>query len=464
MKEQVKELLKEQQSDYDNYQARVVEIKEIFPHPNADRLAITNFYGSNVIIGLNQKVGDIGLYFIGGTQLSEEFANANDLIRRKNLETGATEGGMFDANRRVRTQNLRGEASDGFFIGLESLLTIRKEGTVGAWPEVGDSFSVWGGVPVCNKYIPRKRAPGVQGSGRQGKGRRDNDSKMFLRHFDTPQLRFVAHILAQFENLYKPLVITEKIHGTSQRVGNVMIQKELRGFKKFLFSKIFGLPSETHEYKHLIGTRRTIVRENTDGYYSSSFRKNASEPFLGKLRKGETVYYEVAGYEGVKPIMGSAENKKVSKEFVKHWGKTTEFTYGNKPGDFSIYIYRITLTNEDGEAVDLPWTSVKQRCLELDVPHVPEHTITTVMYILSNMGVDHNDTEEVKAAAILKWMDGWTDIPTVTDGYHICEGACLRVDDLAKPLIYKHKGTEFKILEGIIKPSDIIDEAINEEL
>ena len=69
-------------------------------------------------------------------------------------------------------------------------------------------------------------------------------------------------------------------------------------------------------------------------YDSNDFRKEHVEQLKGKLHKGETVYYEVVGFQtnGV-PIMPSGNNAKTNDpEFIKQFGKTTVFSYGCHPG------------------------------------------------------------------------------------------------------------------------------------
>jgi len=306
--------------DYNNYQARVVELGKIRIHPNADKLMLTAIIGSQVIMGTDVKEGDLGLYFIGGTRLSVVFAEKNNLIRIKDPETGKMSGGLFDSNRKVRAQNLRGQSSDGFFIPIKSL-----DGVVpfSAWTRLssGDSFSNLQGIEICNKFAPKySKQQGIGNKNSTPKTRKP-DPKMFLRHFDTAQLRFVMQDL--IKNRYHDLFsITEKLHGTSQRTGNIEVEIKLPWWKRVLTGERFR-----KEYQTIIGTRKTIVNQkaNQGGYYSNSFRVEASEPFMN-LHKGETVYYEVVGYAGDKPIMGIGDNKLVSKDFAKVWGPTTIFS------------------------------------------------------------------------------------------------------------------------------------------
>lgn len=51
----------------------VVQINELHPHSNADRLQITTIFGASVIVDLSVKLGDLGIYFPIDLQLSEEY-------------------------------------------------------------------------------------------------------------------------------------------------------------------------------------------------------------------------------------------------------------------------------------------------------------------------------------------------------------------------------------------------------
>ena len=46
-----------------NHCGYVVEVKNLRPHENADRLQIAEFFGNSTVVDLKIKVGDIGIYF-----------------------------------------------------------------------------------------------------------------------------------------------------------------------------------------------------------------------------------------------------------------------------------------------------------------------------------------------------------------------------------------------------------------
>ena len=51
----------------------VVEVKELRKHSNADRLLIATFFREDVVVGLDTKVGDKGVFFPCDLQLSLDF-------------------------------------------------------------------------------------------------------------------------------------------------------------------------------------------------------------------------------------------------------------------------------------------------------------------------------------------------------------------------------------------------------
>ena len=133
------------------YNAYIAEVKELRKHSNADRLQVATFFGNDTIVGLDVKVGDIGIYFPVDGQLSEEYATENNLVRRKD-ENGNNVGGYLDPDKRnITALKLRGEKSDGLFMPLTSLEKFTDITKL----NVGDIINVLNGKVICQKYIPR---------------------------------------------------------------------------------------------------------------------------------------------------------------------------------------------------------------------------------------------------------------------------------------------------------------------
>lgn len=65
------------------YNAYVTKLKNVRPHSNADRMLLADCFGNTICVGLDAKDGDIGIYFPTDGQLSVEYAEKNNLVRKK---------------------------------------------------------------------------------------------------------------------------------------------------------------------------------------------------------------------------------------------------------------------------------------------------------------------------------------------------------------------------------------------
>lgn len=413
------------------YNAYITEVKELRKHSNADRLQVATFFGNDTIVGLDVKVGDVGIYFPTDGQLGIEYATKNNLLRKKD-ENGNNVGGYLDPDKRnITSLKLRGEKSDGLFMPLTSLKDFVDINKL----KVGDMISVLNGVIICQKYIPRiNKRPHTQNSKKGKKKIVKETFPLFAEHADTEQLAYNLDAFKEGDICY----ITLKMHGTSQRTAYTLKEKR-KNIPNWL-QKVVSLfkiyPKKTWEM--VSGTRRvtlTNFNKNSGYYGSDSFRKPYHDFFTGKLHKGEEVFYEVLGYVNEDTlIMGEVSNKKTNdKEFIKQYGETTKFTYGCKPNENIIRVYRMTITNEDGYVVEYPTELVRQRCEEMGVEFVPvfEKFIFT--------------TKEDLMERVEKYYDG----PDPVGLVHIREGVVVRIDSSTKFRAYKHKNFNFKTLSGI---------------
>ena len=179
--------------------------------------------------------------------------------------------------------------------------------------------------------------------------------------------------------------------------------------------------------------------------------------------------------------MSSCNNKKLNdKEFVKQYGEETVFSYGCSPiGEGTpesywdeektepcvvpivpvsdIYVYRMTMTNEDGFVVEYTPDFMRYRCEQMGVKTVPVFAKATIdcegAHVYSPneelYGFIHetkNVGETVREIAE-KYYDGTDPIGKT----HIREGVVVRIVNRPKFTAYKHKNFSFKVLEGIIK-------------
>lgn len=442
------------------YNAYITRIKNLHKHPNADRLQIGECFGNAVIVSMEYADNQLGVYFPSDGQLSVEFAEANNLLRKKDAE-GNNIGGYMDPDKRnVTAIKLRGEKSDGLFLPLKSLESF---GDITDLRE-GDRIGNFNGHEICCKYIPRRNVRhGHISDGNKTRKKKVPIAPLFSEHADTEQL---AYNLGAF----KPgdeLEITLKMHGTSQRTGYLPIFK---GYKKTILDRMLRREGQAvYDWGYVSGTRRTVLENFEGGYYGSNeFREAHSKFFEGKLNKGEEVFYEVVGFTHTgAPIMASGDNKKLNdKEFVTQYGATTVFSYGCDPTgkktmygkdetsvfavemdvpQSDIYVYRMTMTNEDGFTVEYTPDFMRYRCEQMGVKTVP----VFANFILHDydLEMDTRTPGEIVKDVAEKYYDG----PDPIGKTHIREGVVVRIINRPKFCAYKHKNWFFKALEGIVK-------------
>ena len=433
----------------------VVKVEHLRKHENADRLQIATFFGNDTIVGLDTCIGEIGIYFPVDIQLSVEYCNANNLVRRKD-ENGNNIGGYLDPDKRnIKAVKLRGEKSDGLFMPLGSLVFT---GVNLDDINIGDRIEIVNGVEICRKYIPRgkHRSQSVKAGNRTRKYKAPI-APLFAEHADTEQLAYnmdAFHYGDQIE-------ITLKVHGTSQRTGYLPV---LKGYKRTIWDKIFrrdGVP--IYDWGYVSGTRRVVLDGWDEGgfYGSNAFREQHAKVFEGKLHKGETIYYEVCGFTDTgSPIMASVDNKKISdKAFTKQYGPTTIFSYGCDPTgkdapQSDMYVYRMTMVNEDGDVIEYSPDFMRYRCAQMGVKCVPVlWSGYLIPDILKWTIFKETDTGDLTTPSdYVKFLaENFYDGPDPIGKTHVREGVVIRIVNRAKFTAYKHKNFDFRVLEGIAK-------------
>ena len=470
------------------YTAFITRIKNIRPHPNADRLQMGECFGNTVIVSLEYTDNQLGVYFPSDGQVSTEFAEVNNLLRKKD-DAGNNIGGYMDPDKRnITAIKLRGEKSDGLFLPLKSLETFGDITTL----HEGDRIDNFNGHEICCKYVPRRNVRhGHTSDGNRTRKKKVDIAPLFTEHADTEQL---AYNLGAF----KPgdeIEITLKMHGTSQRTAHLPVfkgycsdhpwwnrvlktidpTKKMGKFTQKLYDKAVNHATLIYDWGYVSGTRRTVLENYEGGYYGSNeFREAHSKFFEGKLWKGEEVYYEVVGFTHTgAPIMASCDNKKLNdKEFVKQYGKETVFSYGcvpttgysayHTPANESaiisdIYVYRMTMTNEDGDVVEYTPDFMRYRCEQMGVKTVPvmwKGVIPNAEFlegIVTNFGEDGVYATITAGEWIKEKAEQFYDGPDPIGKTHVREGVVVRILNRPKFAAYKHKNWSFKALEGIVK-------------
>ena len=463
------------------YKAYITALTNVRKHPNADRLLLADVFGNTVCVSTDYYEGQVGVYFPTDGQLSTEFAERNNLLRYKDAAGNNCGGYMDPTKRNVTAIRLRGEKSDGIFLPLSALDYCFAHGDASTELFVGDVIEgTVNGYDICQKYIPRSNARrGHVTEGNKTRKKKVAVAPLFAEHADTEQL---AYNLGAFKT-GDEIEITLKCHGTSQRTGYLPVFKRYkRTFMDWLCRRQ-GKP--VYEWGYVSGTRRVVLDNYEGGFYGNNeFREQHSKMFEGKLWKGETVYYEVVGFTtSGQPIMASASNKKLNdKAFIKQYGEETVFSYGCTPngkktmygrddnGAFEmecdhpqsdVYVYRMTMTNEDGDVVEYTPDFMRYRCEQMGVKTVPVFFKGIIPDTEEVMYVDRNDNDiaeedeitYIKPADPGQWVmkkaEEFYDGTDPIGKTHVREGVVVRILNRPKFAAYKHKNFSFKVLSNI---------------
>ena len=122
-----------------------------------------------------------------------------------------------------------------------------------------------------------------------------------------------------------------------------------------------------------------------------------------------------------------------------------------------MWVYRMTMTNPDGEVVEYTPDFVRYRCEQMNIDcvplfwsgRIPEHPASKTDNTISAGDWAMNKAEQ--------FYDG----PDPIDPRHVREGVVVRIVNRPNFTAYKHKNHNFKVIEGIAK--DVADAPDMEE-
>ena len=466
------------------YEAIIAPITEVLSHPNSTNgLLLVRIAGSQVITTIPYNVGDLACFFAEGGALEHEYLYENSEYRYSTtLEANVRENknpeksGLFDENGRVRSIKLRGEISEGYIAPLSSFAYTGFDfsNIQGGW-----TFTELNGHKICDRYISPAQKRVIEQNALKAKESKSKQRKLivqaptFLEHYDTQQLKHAYHHIPQDALI----LVTEKLHGTSGRTGHLRVTREvaLPFWKKalvklngFIGSIIFGnnpfsellnpVHLTTDQYETISGSRRVAyLKAVTDSYYrDTTFREKIHKELEGRLLPGETLYYEIVGYQAPNSPLFYHNVKKdnVGNDIIKKYGTflraaQMDYSYGcnRELGEFKIYIYRITHTNDLGTTIDLGYEQRIARCNVLGIPHVPKIYYGFVSELTRNGTLNLLEVIEELAAR-----------PSNLSNQHISEGVCTEITHPNMMRTFKAKNFAFRYLEGIVKDdSNYID-------
>lgn len=447
-----------------------VEPIQVRPHPNpkVTQIAIGTVLGQTVIVPANTPNGALGVFFRDGTAISHDMCRVNNLFADRSLNNDQQKKGYLDKNGRVRVLKLQDIYSEGLWLPIECLSHIPHN--LKAGDEIPETI---GNYEVCTKWMPKEtisiRAQNKKTQKEAGIER--YRAPGFIKHYDTPVAGKVIAIASQFK-LFNGLESlsgfqwSEKLHGTSARYyyGPVSFKTPLNWFQRsvnWFATKIgYTKPYSGWNTKKttLIGTRNTtILPTQYPGFRQQAHRivdayiTEYHKDFMSSDDQAITVYYEIVGYDGYSRIM-PAFILEDNDELLKLTNESViDFTYGCKPGEFKIFIYRITLTDKSGEIFELNPDDLN-RLAKKHSQFLNEYPINYVTW----HDVPTKDPEE-----IMRFLQAKTWGPSDYGGV-IKEGVIVRpltAIPVQNSKAGKLKGWHFCRLEGIkpyVDPEDLV--------
>jgi len=410
-----------------NYVATVVRVAALADLEGLDNLKALRVYGMQALVSKDTEIGSVGVLFSTEVQLSEEFAKQNNLHRHTNLNVDPTQSGYLEDSRRVKAIRLRGHRSDSLFMSLDafSYLGIKPSDF-----NEGDTFDSINGHEILRKY--QIKEPGIN-KGPQAKVRRV-DLKVFPLHIDSENYWRNAEKIPH----NAPIVITQKLHGTSVRYGKVPVADEPKWYQRVV-RKIAGIGA-SHSHKFVVGSRMVVKSIDFEAesagkqqfYAEDLWSKWAQEHELDKLiPAGFLVYGELIGY--------TPDGAPIQKNY----------TYDLEPGKAELYVYRVATVTPDGQTVDLPWPQVKSFTRGIGLKTVPELWTTLHRLLDVDHYIDKNFydwfSKNKKWDETVYGMD-WSEFETpvkLSDDKSVDEGVCVRYDGPNGIYILKAKSPIF---------------------
>jgi len=326
-----------------NYLCKVVSLKGLKKHPNADRLQMVSIDFNNVITGLDANEGDIYVYFPIESKISQNLLSSTNSFRDNTLNADPYQKGFFEDNCRVKAMKLRGEKSMGYIVPARLVEQWgRLDGYIGDY--VGKEFDTINGQLLVEKYQVPVKGGAQARVGKKPKLSRLVEGQVHL-HVDTENLRKNIHKIEPTDLIS----ITYKTHGTSWWVGNVLVKRKLSLIEKV--SKFFGASVSELVYDLVYGSRKVVKNANLedpkskDHFFGYDLWETIKNDIGEHIPKGWTLYGEMLGYD------------RNGKAIQKH------FDYGCQGNVWhKLEVYRITNTTPDGLVTELTYPQIKEFC------------------------------------------------------------------------------------------------------
>lgn len=242
----------------------VVEIEEVIPHENADRLELAKVFGYHVVVGLNQyKAGDCAVYFPVDSILPDDL---RDCIFNE---------GKMNPVSRIRAARIRGAVSQGLLVSCELLAEYKPAiQSMGMYTPGTDLTKVLG----VTKHDPEEGKPPTL----RGNPTSKNESHPLFHKYTS-----IQHAKRYGDKAFGEgdmVIITEKIHGTNFRAGWVPIiytnsidKTRASWYDKYTESKWYKQPIKWLKYKLSLprhkfvwGSHNVQLKPSEESYHMDS--------------------------------------------------------------------------------------------------------------------------------------------------------------------------------------------------
>lgn len=431
-----------------NYLAKVVELKNIRKHENADRLRIVSIDFQDVIIGEGLQEGDKCIYFPVEATINTRFLSFTNSFRDAKINEDLTTKGYFESNGRVRAVKLRGEKSCGCLFPIEQFMKFLGAVTndrVGVdMFDVNAEFDYYDDILICEKYVVPVKQGGLGGNGKTG--RTSKLSKIVENQFkfleDTENFR-KNHFKIQPED---EITISTKVHGTSSITSHLLVKRELNFLERMIIKLRINFGKTPAIWKHLpeirqdeygiiCSSRKVIKSVQEDKIEGNSFYEDDIWSICGNelkefIPKGISIFYEIVGYL---PSSGAIQSK---------------YDYSCEKNEHKIYVYKITYTNSDGKVFVIGSKESEEFCKKIGFDFVPIHFHGTAKdYFPYNSTEQSLDEWQKSFVRFLeeRFLEG--DCPICKNKVPF-EGICIRKESLVQYEVYKLKSFNFLLKES----------------
>ena len=366
------ELIKGKNSNI-NYLAKIVDVQQFHSHPDPEVTKLKCVYvdGYNVIVGIDEEPGKY-IYFPTSSQINPELLTYANLYRHAEKNADNTKTGYFNDNGRVTAIKLRGCVSEGFLLPILTfnnwLIDSVQIGLDESQMENGLEFdmvehkgkSFW----VCRKYYVYTGQKRDSYTGKVPKGKQYSKviPEFFPVHYETEQIRRVPNAIQPDDLIH----ISGKLHGTSIRCGWVLCNHK-HSFTLGLINLLLGKRWKDNVlyYDYLYGSRKVVKsEENQSGYYKSEPYEAAFEVIKPALQKGMNIYAEIVGF--------TPDGAYIQKDYDYGCVPPENGEYVSEK-NFKVRVYRITITNVDGQVHEFSPREVQIYCQTHNLIPVEEY-------------------------------------------------------------------------------------------